>query len=111
DRAAVARALAKNPAERFPSCSDFVRALVSGYADVVVVAAPEPRPPRPAPAPAPAPRPELLVEPGPEPPGQLKLTRCLRQTPLCETWEGERGSGSGCLARVLFGVRGGAATR
>jgi hypothetical protein len=28
DRPAVARALAKNPAERFPSCAEFVRALV-----------------------------------------------------------------------------------
>src|SRR5262249_22116236 len=27
DRALVARALAKNPADRFPSCSDFVHAL------------------------------------------------------------------------------------
>src|SRR5262249_7071446 len=35
DRALVARALSKNPADRFPSCSDFVHALLHGQTEVV----------------------------------------------------------------------------
>lgn len=68
DRAAVARALAKAPADRFPSCTAFVRALMASGTD------PGPgAPPDPAPAPAEAaPATEhllggTLVAPQPEP--------------------------------------------
>jgi serine/threonine protein kinase len=35
DREVVARALAKSPGDRFPSCSDFVQALLAGLTEVV----------------------------------------------------------------------------
>ena len=43
DRPLVARALAKDPARRFPSCSDFIHALTTGQSELVAAVSPSSR--------------------------------------------------------------------
>lgn len=63
--AAVLRALEKDPADRWPTCSAFAAALRAGLSaeDATIVDAPAPRAPAPAPARAPVPAPAAPDEP------------------------------------------------
>ena len=112
DRVAVARALSKTPADRFPTCSDFIHALVAGQTEVVtVVAAPSasvaPTVPREEPVPD-APEPDAVAPPdiSGETLDDLRLLECLRRTPLTEVHRAQRADGSERLVQVLFGCAG-----
>jgi serine/threonine protein kinase len=104
DRPAVARALAKGPAARFPSCSDFVRALACVPAErpATPVALPEPpreaSPAREAPA-----RPGAPVDLGEETLEDLELLDCVRLTPLTEVRRARKHGGGERLVTLVFG--------
>jgi serine/threonine protein kinase len=126
DRPIVARALAKNPEARFPSCADFVQALSSGLilSSSVVLLPNQPAREHMAVADA---RPasgkgslndtwkinHLKVETRPVrlprlPAGckelaQGKLVRSLGNTPLTETWQAELPGGTRRLVKHIYG--------
>jgi serine/threonine protein kinase len=133
DWPAVARALAKNPEERFASCSDFVRALLAGSSAVGAVGR-GPKGEKPA---IPAGHPPLLEKetellggeeeksnetvslaapktdpviapPAAEPPCEVvaghRLLQCLGRTPLTEIWKAEAEDGRPQLVKILYGV-------
>jgi serine/threonine protein kinase len=106
DRAAVARALAKAPAERFPSCLDFVHALAGGPAELI-----SPPPIAISPVQNPGPEPPALAGDAPalESPEELTLLECVRRTPLTEVYRAQRADGGERLVQVLFGWAGNAA--
>ncbi len=109
DRAIVARALAKNPEERFPSCSDFLSALAAGRSEVVTtstefVSRTEP---------IESPRQETRRLPSvktvqtrcakPTGNGILHGLELISRTPLSEVWKGQDSNGSPRTIKVLFG--------
>jgi serine/threonine protein kinase len=111
DRPAVARALSKNPLDRFPSCSDFVHALASGQTEVVTSAAElvtdetpfsghgeETRRVRTV-------KNTIRARTGPvcEGSGPWKALELVSRTPLGEVWKGGGGDGSARVVKVLFG--------
>jgi serine/threonine protein kinase len=120
DRPAVARALAKEPTERFPSCGEFVQALIRGLTDTAERAA----------APAPTqetkasvrlgdtkmPRVTSTVREPTVPPtstvdlGGLKLVECLSRQ-AGELWRGLAPDGGKRLIRFLTGADGETLTR
>jgi serine/threonine protein kinase len=115
DLAVVARALAKQPDKRFPSCSDFIAALQSGQADLVVLNATDTSdemsgldhdtiPEIPSADHGTDTNHEVLPPATPASPGPVTLRRCQRRAPLSEVWEAERSGGSACVAHVLFGA-------
>ena len=124
DRPVVARALAKDPGERFRSCLDFIQALEEA-----------------APVPAPARTPSRLVRslkstltdlkttrgavtPGanertqwwnsprkrpPSPPAETlaeyRFLECLSRLPIGEVWKAEHQDGRRCLVKLVFGCQ------
>jgi serine/threonine protein kinase len=116
DREVVARALAKSPGARFPSCSDFVQALLAGLTEVVsstISSAPE------APAVVADTRRTPTVKtvktrPVLCPPSSgfgekladLVVGDLVSRTPLSEVWSAETSAGSPRLVKVLFGCAG-----
>jgi serine/threonine protein kinase len=115
DWPAVARALARNPDDRFPSCSDFVLALLTAQNRRVAAT---PGTPQPSPA-CSAGRPASaragaranqggISRTGRAPPSAEalaghQLLACLRCTPLSETWAARAPDGADRLVRVLYG--------
>jgi serine/threonine protein kinase len=122
DREVVARALAKAPGDRFPSCSDFVQALLAGLTEVVTstistdhaqrrvpntdrIAAAETRT---TPTLKSKTRPIALRPPSPprsDGSSDLKILDLISRTPLSEVWSAHRGE-SPRLVKVLFGCAG-----
>ena len=114
DAAIVARALSKDPAARFPSCSDLVNALASGETEVVSSttvtsvpahtvdtqrnpAARTPHSRKPSVRPLSLP-PEVL--------GGIQIRDLVSRTPLSEVWRATTAQGHSRLVKVLFGCRG-----
>jgi serine/threonine protein kinase len=113
DRAAVARALSKDPEQRFPTCMDFLRALEAGEK-----VSPE------SPIPGEAGEPESADtarvrrtqlgdkagRPAARPPAQARwlpdyvFHSCLGHTPFAENWETRTSEGKRRLVKILFGV-------
>jgi serine/threonine protein kinase len=90
DRPVVARALAKKPEERFPSCSDFIHALVAGQTEVVsrtVVLPPDPPPASPPRTPSRPIRSLASRPPVIDGPADLQLGALVGRTPLTEVWD------------------------
>ncbi|MFO0953851.1 MAG: DUF1559 domain-containing protein [Isosphaeraceae bacterium] len=75
ERPAVARALSKTPSDRWPSCREFVKAVMNAGSEAEPVAAPAPAP-QPAPPPGPTPRP-----PAPAPAPQAAILPDLTEAP------------------------------
>ncbi len=114
DAAIVARALSKDPDDRFPSCSDLVNALASGETEVVsstIVTSvpvntadternPTARTPR---SRVPTVRPPSLP---PEVLGGIQVRDLVSRTPLSEVWRATNAQGATRLVKVLFGCRG-----
>src|SRR5262249_10306368 len=125
DREVVARALAKSPQARYPSCSDFVQALLAGLTEVLsstISAAQGDKPPAPVlpdprhnaskqathrtpPAPTIATRTIPLRPPAP-PGGEgfsgLSVDDLVSRTPLTEVWTARTQTGQPRLVKVLF---------
>jgi serine/threonine protein kinase len=114
DRAIVARALAKNPEHRFPSCLDFVRALKADISshkndsecDLTLASA--------------APTAETVVArfgsatPPPNVPtkpvlpenvlADYRFLECLSNSPLMEVWKAQTPDGAKKRVKILFGL-------
>lgn len=111
DRLLVARALAKDPQARFPSCMAFVEALLHGHAEVITLPVGSGAPPAAAhdtrrTPPARTARLPSLPMPGPptaEGTAGLTVTALLTRTPFTEVWAGRAADGSPQLVKVLFG--------
>ncbi len=133
DRSVVARALAKDPQLRFPSCSEFIKALVLGHIEVSISPSVAVNPTTETDTSA---VPELESEAAPAmsttdtdrtdgisetpatmdlpvPPadddGELPIyqfVRCLNRTPLTEVWDVHTSSGRRRVAKILFGPAG-----
>jgi serine/threonine protein kinase len=104
DRAAVARALSKDPQQRFPTCLDFLRALEGrltgeGSADAEDTAR------------------VRHTQPAVRGPAQARwlpdyqFQGCLGRTPFGETWEARTPEGKSRLVKILFGVDGAGASQ
>jgi serine/threonine protein kinase len=117
DREVVGRALAKDPHKRFPSCSDFVQALLAGLTEVVsatIPASPEGNGAEDGTRRVPSAR-TVKVRSGVRPPSSLLGDRpsdltigdLLSRTPHSEVWSAETSDGSPRLVKVLFGGAGG----
>jgi serine/threonine protein kinase len=127
DRPAVARALCKEPADRFASCGAFVQALTLGTADSAEVRVPArpsfaleggARPPKPAAdddaklddtnSTGPAPTVRQAVVPAAATSASefagLRLLECLLRQTVGELWCGMTADGSKCLVRFLCGI-------
>jgi serine/threonine protein kinase len=104
DRAHVGRALAKDPQQRFPSCSEFVRALSEDRGSRIE----DRKPAAPAAAgsqsPVPGPRSSILDPRTPVPalPGYRFLTR-LASSPTAEVWKVQGPGGQPRLVKVVYG--------
>ena len=111
DRPAVARALSKDPQQRFPTCLDFLRAL-EGRERAVLEARPtvsdnsadaadttRARQTQPARGPAQA---RWLPD--------YQFQGCLGRTPFAESWEARTPEGNRRLVKILFGVDGAGAS-
>jgi serine/threonine protein kinase len=117
DRAAVARALAKRPEDRFLSCLDFVRALGSSGTGAMRVAAQETDPDL-ATTPSPQSKPtvpvSLPVRPAPTRPPTLpagilegyRFVECIGRSPLMEAWKVQDPCGKKKHLHLLFGLSG-----
>jgi serine/threonine protein kinase len=116
DRPVVARALAKDPQQRFPSCSDFIHALIAGQTEVVSATVPAEPPAGAAPAHADtkrnrpartvttrrlAARPPVL---GPNGTGWT-IGDLINRTPHTEAWHATAPDGTPRMLKVLFGFR------
>jgi serine/threonine protein kinase len=109
DRSIVARALARDPNQRFSSCSDFIKALVFGHVEVGVVPSlaieAARRDPPAAPAiPVGTPSRDQASANKSEP-ITYKLVRCLNRTALTEVWDIQTSNGRR-VAKILFGPAG-----
>ena len=112
DRAGVARALSKDPQERFPTCLDFLRALEGreraalearsageGSADGADTAR------------------ARQTQPAARGPAQARwlpdyqFQGCLGRTPFAETWEARTPEGNHRLVKILFGIDGAGASQ
>jgi serine/threonine protein kinase len=116
DREVVARALAKTPVARFPSCSDFVQALLAGLTEVVssTIGADLPETIN---TPNAKTRPtsrlktvrvaRLALRPPalPAEAADIKIGELVARTPLSEVWRAQGPDGSPRLIKVLFGAR------
>jgi serine/threonine protein kinase len=126
DCTVVARALAKEPAERFPSCLDFVNALERGAA----APRPAPTPPRPIPSvksptgydirlekvavtppagtvtppPAPVVAGQSRAEVGSSLSG-YRFLQCLARMPIGEVWKARDSAGHRRLIQLVFGCQ------
>jgi serine/threonine protein kinase len=109
DREVIARALAKSPSDRFPSCAELVEALQAGLTEVVSSTIPASRiaedtrriPSLRAMKTRPVLRPPSAVF-GEKFPG-LTVGDLVSRTPLTEVWSAETADGSPRLVKVLFG--------
>jgi serine/threonine protein kinase len=98
DRAAVARALSKDPKQRFPTCMAFIEALAVTEKAVVDVGS--------------AADSGKVAERGPAQARYLpdyQFHECLGRTPVSEVWEARTPDGKRRLVKVLFGASGGGA--
>src|SRR5262249_25584057 len=99
--------------ERFPSCSDFIHALVAGQTEIVSATVPEAPPPdvskaetrrtkslRTTRTRAVALRPPLTDEAA----GGLEDFALVSRAPLTEVWQARAADGSARLVKVLFGL-------
>ena len=122
DRPVVARALARNPEERFDSCAAFVRALESaGQPSPTTVFSEAPT----EPFPRPLSNPELASaetvrrsgdtdagEPRQTPPvvvpglAGYEFEESLGCTPLADVWKARRPDGRACLVHQIYGLGG-----
>ncbi len=116
DREVVARALAKTPAARFPSCSDFVQALLAGLTEVVssTIGADLPETintPNAETRPTSCLKTVRVARVALRPPalpaeaGEMKIGELVTRTPLSEVWRAQGPDGSPRLIKVLFGAR------
>jgi serine/threonine protein kinase len=114
DAAIVARALSKDPAARFPSCSDFVNAIALGETEVVSTtivtnsSAKEDETRRNPTARTPRTR-MVSVRPPSLPPdvqSGIRIGELVSRTPLTEVWRATDAGGTARLVKVLFGCRG-----
>jgi serine/threonine protein kinase len=97
DRPAVARALSKNPDQRFPTCMDLVQALEAGGKPIHIETKDSS---------SPAVRPSTLGN-GPVQARFLPdyaFHGCLGRTPFSENWEAHAPEGKRRLVKILFGV-------
>ncbi|MFQ3649939.1 MAG: protein kinase [Gemmataceae bacterium] len=106
DRAAIAQALAKQPEQRFASCSDLVEALASGVTDLTLISGIDTRTghmPRTVRAkPAEAPRPSVpRCSAGP-----LEVQERISRSPLAEVWRATLPTGEERQVWILFGCAG-----
>ena len=101
DRLVVARALSKSPAQRFPSCTDFVQALETGLSDVLVALPDEDTRKSPAARTKAVP----TVRP-PAAEGGVRVLELVSRTPLTEVWSARAGDGSPRAVSVVFGCAG-----
>src|SRR5262249_22385648 len=119
DRLPVLRALSKNPADRFPSCSDFVHALLHGQTEVVLSLPPSADQPQPASGARETRsmqalktvrtrsltgRPPALPAGGAFP--GLTIHELRARGPLTEVWSATAADGSMKLVKVVFGFQG-----
>jgi serine/threonine protein kinase len=102
DRPVVARALAKDPAERHPSCTDFLRALESSGAGGGKLSSPPPAETR---CDLPAATTPVRPTHGQCLPGHQFLS-CLGRTPHTEIWEAQTSDDRRWLVKFLYGVVG-----
>ncbi|HWG47182.1 MAG TPA: protein kinase [Gemmataceae bacterium] len=103
DRAAVARALSKDPEQRFPTCMAFIQAL-EGNEKVGGDSQPSADTSRGG---ATTPLASVVLERGPAQARYLpdyQFLRCLGRTPFSEAWETRTPEGKRRLVKVLFGV-------
>jgi serine/threonine protein kinase len=109
DRAIIARALAKKPEVRYPSCTDLLESLLSGRGDVVTMPVRASRvnqtlvedvgrTPFPAKLRGPAPRPIPANETQP-----VEMIELISRTPLTEVWSARGSDGTPRVVKVLFG--------
>jgi serine/threonine protein kinase len=128
DRPWLARALAKDPAKRFPSCTSFIQALLSGSGSPLMTAMPEDitillrgRSRRPTPAPKAAPEtlptgpgdvrdtptgPRAVAPTGTDAVPGHQLLECLSRNALAEAWRAQNGDSQPRLAYLLSGLTG-----
>jgi serine/threonine protein kinase len=112
DRPIVARALAKDPNRRFPSCADFVRALLRVRDAAAAVSSPGSRGGDAAAAETlcdgKADTEPLHVPPGSAPavlPG-YRFLESAGSSPLVDVWKAQRADGQPCLVRLVYGLSG-----
>jgi serine/threonine protein kinase len=106
DRAAVARALSKEPRERFASCLDFIRALEAAPADASAPGSPAPET-EPASLTATAALPEggrnaTPPADGSDPLAGMQFLECVGRTAVAETWKARTGDGRPRLVKFAF---------
>ena len=114
DAAIVGRALSKDPAARFLSCTELVNAIATGETEVVSTTiitnvpatATETR--RNPAARTPRSRPSVVRPPSlrPEALGGIQVGELVSRTPLTEVWRATDAQGAARLVKVLFGCRG-----
>jgi serine/threonine protein kinase len=105
DRPAVARALARDPERRFPTCTDFVRALeagggATGRRSGVRRRVFETRADGPGAVTVPLRPAHAQCLPG------YHFRICLGRTPFTEVWDAQAADGGRCLVKFLYGVAG-----
>jgi serine/threonine protein kinase len=117
DRTVVARALAKQPDDRFPSCLEFVRALQQNGAhasntdtdpDLVTTPGPQSMPTVPMQPPTPA-VPRAAKAPPTLPAGVFdgyRLLKCITNSELVEVWKAQDATGKKKRVQLLFGLAG-----
>jgi serine/threonine protein kinase len=97
DRPLVARALAKDPRQRFGSCADLIRALAENRGAKIEKRGPKTEERKPSPPPVLDSR-----SPVPELPGYRFLTR-LASSPTAEVWKAQAPGGRPRLVKVVYG--------
>jgi serine/threonine protein kinase len=125
DRPIIARALSRDPQDRFPTCSDFIHALLAGQTEVITTTVPDDFFCTDRAEPEAAVRRETPASVSPEPATQAgrssriqrtpprsrsgttgyHFLELIAQTPLLEVWEAQAPDGSARLAKVMFGFR------
>jgi len=117
DQGIVGRALAKDPQQRFPSCSEFIHELLAEAAPESAVAVQVPALPSPSPEKQPSPASETISTKGqdtdrnrtgaPAPADLLpdyRFLECLGRTPVVDQWRVQTPDGRQRLLKVLYGV-------
>jgi serine/threonine protein kinase len=111
DRLIIARALSKNPRDRYSSCTELIQALIKGSAEVITLPIQPLRPPsssdtqrthtvRTIQIPT-VDRPTSRL--GSEATRELKLGELIRRTPTSEVWQATNDAGQAFRVQVLYG--------
>jgi serine/threonine protein kinase len=116
DRSVLARALAKQPEDRFASCLDLVRALQHGSGDTVPIKSHDTDPDL-VTTPPPELEPTTMVVAQVEPPARdrlptppagvfdsYRLLECVGRSPLMETWKLQDAGGTKKHLHIVFGL-------